>query len=115
MEKILSFRWMHQNFYFGQPRQTGANSHAWGIYHGCQIWTVLQECYGTLAEGTVCSTISHVVQAFQEKGRSNPTKDSDHKLSLLLSRQFRAFQNDNPKEKQQKALPFSVFNKLAEQ
>jgi hypothetical protein len=46
------------------------------------------ECYGTLAEGTVRGTISHAVQAFQAKGRQNPTKDEDHELSILQSRQF---------------------------
>jgi len=67
----------------------------------------------TLAEGTVCGTISHVVQAFWESGRQNPTKDTDNMLSILLSRQFRAYCNDDPKEKQQKALPFIVLDELA--
>jgi hypothetical protein len=53
------------------------------------------ECYGTLAEGTVRGTISHVVQAFRAKGRQNLTKDADHKLSILLSRQFHSFQNED--------------------
>jgi hypothetical protein len=50
----------------------------------------LGEKYKTLAEGTVRNTISHVVQTFWEKGQPNPTKDTDHELSILLSRQFRA-------------------------
>jgi hypothetical protein len=54
-----------------------------------------------------------VVQAFWESGRQNPTKDADNMLSVLLSRQFRAYWNDDPKEVQQKALPFSVLNELA--
>jgi hypothetical protein len=70
----------------------------------------LREKYKTLAEGTVRSTISHVVQTFREKGRPNPTKDTDHELSIFLSRQFHAFRNDDPKQAQQKALPFSVLN-----
>ncbi len=66
-----------------------------------------------LVEGTVRSTISHVVQAFRESGRQNPTKDADNELSVLLSRQFRAYRNNNPKEVQQKALPFIVLKELA--
>ena len=66
-----------------------------------------------LVEGTVRSAISHVVQAFQESGRQNPTKDADNKLSVLLSRQFRAYRNDDRKEVQQKALPFIVLKELA--
>jgi hypothetical protein len=67
----------------------------------------------TLVEGTVRGTISHVVQAFWESGRQNPTKDTDNMLTILLSRQFRAYRNDDPKEKQQKALPFIVLDELA--
>jgi hypothetical protein len=66
-----------------------------------------------LVEGTVRCAISHVVQAFWESGRQNPTKDADNMLSVLLSRQFRAYRNDDPKEVQQKALPFIVLEELA--
>jgi hypothetical protein len=44
-----------------------------------------------LVEGTVRGAISHVVQAFRESGRQNPTKDADNMLSVLLLRQFRAY------------------------
>jgi hypothetical protein len=54
-----------------------------------------------------------VVQAFRETGRQNPTKDADNMLSVLLSRQFRAYRNDDPSQEQQKALPFSVLEELA--
>jgi ABC-type Mn2+/Zn2+ transport system ATPase subunit len=66
-----------------------------------------------LVEGTVRGAISHVVQAFRESGRQNPTKDADNMLSVLLSRQFRACRNNDPKEVQQKALPFIVLEDLA--
>ena len=57
--------------------------------------------FNTLAEGTVRGTISNVVQTFQLMGRQNPTKYADNELSILLSRQFRAFRNKEPKEKEQ--------------
>jgi hypothetical protein len=67
----------------------------------------------TLAEDTVRGTISNVMQTFRSLGRQNdPTKDADNKLSILLLRQVQAFRNEDPKEKQEKALPFSVLNKL---
>ena len=66
-----------------------------------------------LAEGTVRNTISSVVQAFRTTGRKNPTRDNDNELSVLLSRQFRAFRNDDPKQKQQKALPIFVLAEIA--
>ncbi len=56
---------------------------------------------------------SHVVQAFRESGRQNPTKGADNMLSDLLSRQSRAYRNDDPKEVQQTALPFIVLEELA--
>jgi hypothetical protein len=69
--------------------------------------------FGTLVKGTVRGTISNVVQTFWSLERQNPTKDADNKLSILLLQQFRAFRNNNPKEEQQKALPFSMLHELA--
>jgi hypothetical protein len=68
--------------------------------------------FNTLAEGTVRGTISNVVQTFRLLGRHNPTKDADNKLRILLLQQFQAFRNEYLKEKQQKALPFTVLNEL---
>ncbi len=70
------------------------------------------DCTEPLVEGTVRGAISHVVQVFRELGRQNSTKDADNMLSILLSRQFRAYRNDDPKEVQQKALPFSILDEL---
>jgi hypothetical protein len=53
------------------------------------------EKYKTLAERTVRSTISHVVQTLWENCRPNPTKGADHELSILLSRQFCTYQNND--------------------
>ncbi len=72
-----------------------------------------QDCHEVLVEGTVRGVVSHVVQAFRTAGRQNPTKDDDHELSILLSRQFRAYKNNDPQQKQQKALPFIVLDELA--
>jgi hypothetical protein len=54
-----------------------------------------------------------VVQTSQSSGQQNPTKNADKELSILLLQQFRAFTNDDPKEEQQIALPFSVLDGLA--
>jgi hypothetical protein len=54
-----------------------------------------------------------VEQAFRAKGRLKPTKDADSKLSILLSRHYRAYQNNDLKQVKQKALPFAVFDELA--
>ncbi len=67
----------------------------------------------TLAEGTVRGTTSNMVKTFWSLERQNPSKDADKEFSILLSTQFLTFQNEDPKENQQKALPFSVLNELA--
>ncbi len=72
-----------------------------------------QDSSEPLVEGTVRGTISHVVQVFWESGQQNPTKDTENILSILLSQQFRAYCNDDPKQVQQKALPFAVLDELA--
>jgi len=41
------------------------------------------------------------------------TKDKDHELSILLSRQYTAFKNNGPQQKQQKTLPFIGLDELA--
>ena len=68
--------------------------------------------HGTLAEGTVRSTVSYVVSTFREHGRGNPTKDSDLQLGWILHRLFRAFKNDDPKLDHQKAIPVNVIAEL---
>ncbi len=51
-----------------------------------------------LVEDTVRDAVSHVVQAFWIAERQNPTKDEDNKLSILLSRQFQAYKNNDPQQ-----------------
>ena len=72
-----------------------------------------QKPHETLAEGTIRSTITHVVQTFRENNRPNPSKDQDRAFGRFLSRLFRAFKNEDPKKKQQKALPEVVLQELA--
>eukprot|EP00984_Skeletonema_dohrnii_P016767 scaffold7500_cov75-Skeletonema_dohrnii-CCMP3373.AAC.3 len=69
--------------------------------------------YVTLAESTIRGTISYVAQTFRDNDRPNPTKDEDGDLGRVLSRQFRAFRNQYPKPKQQKALPICVLSEMA--
>ena len=69
--------------------------------------------YDSLATGTITNTISSVAQTFRENGRRNPSLDDDRKLSILLSRLYRAFRNTDKPLKQQKALPVIVLKELA--
>ena len=71
------------------------------------------KAYETLAEGSVRNTISHVAQTFRDNDRSNPTKDEDGELGRLLSRQYRAFRNEDPAPEQQRALPMCVLREVA--
>eukprot|EP00957_Ditylum_brightwellii_P090909 6922572-Ditylum_brightwellii.AAC.1 len=72
-----------------------------------------RKSHGTLAEGTVRGAISYVTQIFQENNHPNPTKDDDGKFGRLLSSQYKAFKNKDPKSKQQKALPIGVLRVVA--
>jgi hypothetical protein len=67
-----------------------------------------------LAEGTIRNSISDVCSTFRENGRPNPTKDDDMQLSFVLSRLYRAFRNEDPNEKQQKAIPPCVILAIAQ-
>jgi hypothetical protein len=71
------------------------------------------KAYDTLALGTIRNTILDIYSTIWENGRPNPTKDKDLQLSFILQRQFRAFKNANPKEKQQKAIHACVIAKIA--
>ena len=65
--------------------------------------------HGTFAESTVTGAISHVSSTFRENNQSNPTKDEDRELGILLSCQYRSFRNGDPNHAQQKAIPVSVI------
>jgi hypothetical protein len=75
----------------------------------------LRPSHDTLAVGTIRNTISDICATFRENDQPNPTKDDDLQLSFILHRQFRAFKNADPKEKQQKAIPPCVIAKIAKQ
>jgi hypothetical protein len=70
------------------------------------------QSYDTLAAGTVSNTISYLASAFRKNGRPNPSLDEDRRLSILLSRQYRAYRNKDPPTKQQKALPCIVLKEM---
>ncbi len=64
---------------------------------------------GPLAKNTVSNTINAVAAAFRENGQEDPHKDAERNVSRLLQWQLRLFKMDDPKEKQQKALPDCVL------
>ena len=68
--------------------------------------------HDTLAEGTIRGTISYVASTFRENDRPNPTKDEDGELGRLLSRQYRAYRNEDPNPVRQKCILPRVFKEL---
>jgi len=70
------------------------------------------DAFETLAAGTVRNTISSVCSTFREQGQPNPSKDEDLQSCFLLQRQFRSYVNDDPKQKQQKAIPLCVIAEI---
>jgi hypothetical protein len=65
-----------------------------------------------LAVGTVQDFIQYVCTTFRKNGHPNPTFDEDGKLAFILQQEFRSFKNSDPKEKHQKAIPFSVISEV---
>jgi hypothetical protein len=65
--------------------------------------------HDTLVEDTIRGAVSYVASTFRENDRLNPTKDEDSELDRLLSRQYRAFRNEDPPVVHQKAVPVYVF------
>ena len=68
--------------------------------------------YDTLTEGTIRSAVSYVASTFSKNDRPNPTKNDDGELGRLLSRQYRAFINDDPNPVQQKCVLPCVIREL---
>ena len=73
------------------------------------------QSHGTLAEGTIRSSVSYVVSTFRENGRPNPTKEEDMELGWILHRLYRAFKNKDPKLAHQKVIPLLVISELWKQ
>jgi hypothetical protein len=67
----------------------------------------------TMAASSIKGTINNVVAAFRREGRPNPTRDSDGQLAWILARQYRAYKNDDPKEKHEKALPSCILLRIS--
>eukprot|EP00957_Ditylum_brightwellii_P066912 5078609-Ditylum_brightwellii.AAC.1 len=84
-------------------------SFAMALCGGC----FLGSAYDTLDKGTVRGAISYMVETFEESNCPNPTKDEDCKLGKLLLCQFKAFKNEDPKPKYQKALPIGILRAVA--
>ena len=62
-----------------------------------------------LAKNTVSNTVNAVAATFRENGREDPHRDAERHVGRLLQRQLRSYSRNDPKEKQQKALPLCVY------
>jgi hypothetical protein len=62
-----------------------------------------------LAKNTVSNTVNAVAATFRENGREDPHRDAERHVGRLLQRQLRSYSRNDPKEKQQKALPICVY------
>ncbi len=71
--------------------------------------------FETLAAGTVRNTISSICLTFWEHGRPNLSKDEDLQSCILLQQLYRSYINNDPKQKQQKAIPLCIIAEIAKQ
>jgi hypothetical protein len=85
----------------------------------CAFATAIKEgwfssnAFKNLAAGPVGNTISSICFTFREHERPNPSKDKDLQSCFLLQQQYKSYVNDDPKQKQQKAIPICVIAKIA--
>jgi hypothetical protein len=63
---------------------------------------------GPLAKKSVANTINAVAATFRENGQEDPHRDAECNVGRLLQWQLRSYAENDPKEKQQKALPVCV-------
>ncbi len=69
----------------------------------------LQQSDAPLTQKSVPNTVNTVAATFQENGREDPHWDAERHVGQLLQRQLRSYARNDPKEKQQKALPICVY------
>ena len=67
---------------------------------------------GPLAKTSVTGAINAVAATFRENGREDPHRDAERNVSRLLQRQLRSYSKNDPKAKQQKALPVCIYRFL---
>jgi hypothetical protein len=71
---------------------------------------ILRPGDGLLAKKSVANTINAVATTFRENRQEDPHRDTERNVGRLLQRQLRLYAKNNPKEKQQKALPVCVHH-----
>ena len=69
---------------------------------------------GKLRGSTVKATVTNVRSTFRSNFRTDPGLDGDGKISLFLTRQLSGYVDVDSSNKQEKALPLSVFRKMLE-
>jgi hypothetical protein len=75
-------------------------------------WSRSSKGYDHVVAGTCRATIDNVCQAFVAAGYENPGKDTHGQLAFVLQRQLKGYKNNNPAEQPQKAIPFSLLQKM---
>jgi hypothetical protein len=65
--------------------------------------------HASLSESSISSTLDLVAASFRENGRDNLTRDAERNFARLLQWELRSHKKDDPKKRQQKALPVCVL------
>jgi hypothetical protein len=68
--------------------------------------------HAELVASTCRTAVDGVATAFIAAKEPDPQLDSDGKTSFLLLRQFKGFKNNDPGERSQQCLPFSLLKKM---
>jgi hypothetical protein len=66
----------------------------------------------SVVAGTVQDNIGSLVQTFRSNKRKDPTRDSDGRLSAILSRQYAGFKSQDPAPKRERAISLRVLKMM---
>ena len=65
-----------------------------------------------LVSSTVRTAVDNISQTFREYDHGDPRLDSTGKLARILQQQFKGYKENDPDERQEKAIPFSVIRQM---
>ena len=68
--------------------------------------------FSSLVASIVRGTVDHMGSTSRDNFRRNPLLDEDGKPTRILQTQYKGYQNKNPNQKQQKAIPFCIIKQI---
>ena len=65
-----------------------------------------------MVASTVCAAVDNVSQTFREYDHGDPRLDESGKTARILSQQLKGYKEEDPDERQEKAIPLSFLREM---